>query len=189
MRFLKRGRETRDRRQVKPVWLLSLVLPVALLVPAYPTLSVWWFKKQEPVFLMPLKHPTLQIREDAYGEGHFGARRSGGRKHRGVDLAAPIGTQVLAAKSGRAFNGPLQNGMGHYVVIEHPDGTKTLYGHLEEVWIREEQRIRRGQAIGTVGKTGNARHRLIRPHVHFEVWNEAGEPVDPMAAMEPASDE
>lgn len=168
----------------KPVWLLSLVLPVALLVPAYPTLSLWWFKQQEPLFLFPLADTPLQIRQDAYGKGHFGARRNGARSHRGLDLSAPLGTPVLAAKSGRGFIGKRRDGMGHYVVMEHPDGSKTRYGHLSRILIQDGQRIRRGEPLGAVGKSGNARHRLIQAHLHFEVWNEAGEAVDPLELME-----
>lgn len=165
--------------------LLTLVLPVFLLIPAYPAVSLRLFQWQEPRYRVPIEREgPIQIRQDSYGSGLFGAHRSGRRRHRGVDLAAPIGTPVLAGKSGRVFIGRLHTGMGRYVEIQHPDGWTTLYGHLKEISVRDRQRIRRGEAVGTVGKTGNARRRLIQSHLHFEVWNEESVPVDPLSVME-----
>lgn len=169
----------------KPGKLFALFLPLLLLIPVTPSLSVRIFQWREPTYQIPLAtHQPLTIRQDPYGSGLFGARRSGGRKHQGVDWAAPLGTSVLAAKSGLARIGTLRNGMGRYVRVEHPDGSVTLYGHLREIGIRDRQRVRRGQPLGTVGKSGNARRKLIRSHLHFEVWNESGVPVDPLKVME-----
>ena len=165
--------------------LLALALPLVAVVPLVPSISVQIFKWKEPTFLVPVSTQTpIDIRKDPYGSGEFGARRSGGRQHRGVDLAAPLGTEVLASKSGVAFVGALKNGMGRYVEIRHPDGWRTFYGHLKTIEIRDRQRIRRGDLIGTVGKSGNARRRLIEPHLHFEVWNAEGAPLDPLSVME-----
>lgn len=166
--------------------LLTLTLPVFLLIPAYPMVSLRLFQWREPLYQVPIERAgPIQIRQDAFGSGLFGARRSGGRSHRGLDLAAPIGTPVLAAKSGRVLIGRLHNGLGRYVEIHHPDGCATLYGHLKEILVRDRQSIRRGQPLGTVGKSGNARRRWVQPHLHFETWNEEGVPVDPLTAMEP----
>lgn len=169
--------------------LLALAVPLALLVPVTPTLSVWIFKLREPTYQIPLAGMVpLEIREDPYGSGLFGAPRSGGRTHRGVDLVAPIGTPVLAAKSGTVVIGRLRNGMGRYVKVQHPDGWITLYGHLKGICVRDRQPVRRGEPLGTVGKSGNARRRLIRPHLHFEVWNDEGVAVDPLTVMEVSHD-
>ncbi len=158
-----------------------LALPVLVLALLYPTLSVAWFKLQEPTFAIPLGvNQDVQVREDGYGSGYFGARRSGGRKHRGVDLTAPVGTPVLAAKSGTALIGRKKNGMGRYVEVLHPDGWKTLYGHLSQIAIEDHQRIRQGEAVGAVGKSGNASYRTMRAHLHFELWSNEGVPVDPL---------
>lgn len=165
--------------------LLVIALPVFLLVPAMPALSVQIFRWREPAYQIPLRwEGPLRIRQDPFGFGGFGARRSGARRHRGLDLAAPIGTPVLAAKSGRAQIGRLRNGLGRYVEVRHPDGCRTVYAHLEEIAVRDRQPVRRGDPLGTVGKSGNARRRMIHPHLHFEVWNEAGAPVDPLTVME-----
>jgi murein DD-endopeptidase MepM/ murein hydrolase activator NlpD len=159
------------------------------LIPVYPLLSVRIFQWREPFFQIPLSiEAPIQIREDPYGSGEFGARRSGGHPHRGIDLAAPIGTEVLASKSGIASIGQLKNGMGRYVEIRHPDGWMTLYGHLKRIEIGHRQKVQRGDRIGTVGKSGNARRLLIQSHMHFEVWNALGEPVDPLPLLEQDKD-
>lgn len=165
--------------------LFALALPLALLIPAYSSISLWWFQLREPTYLSPLALPgPLQIRKDAFGSGAFGAHRSGGRWHRGVDLLAPLGTEVVAAKSGVARGGRLHNGLGRYVEIQHPDGAMTRYGHLEKIDVQDEGQVHRGDRIGAVGKSGNARRRLIQPHLHFEVWNPEGIPVDPLGVMQ-----
>ena len=165
--------------------LVVLALPFLAVVPLVPSISAQIFKWREPTFQAPLEAGLpLTIRVDPYGSGEFGARRSGGRHHRGIDLSAPLGADVLASKSGIASVGQLKNGMGRYVEIRHPDGWMTLYGHLKRINIRHGQRVRRGDPIGAVGKSGNARRRLIRPHLHFEVWSNQGEPVDPLPLLE-----
>ena len=152
------------------LWLILLLVLVGVL--SYPSLSLAWFKLQEPIFRVPLGvEGSVLVRKDPYGSGLFGAKRSGRRKHRGIDLRSPIGTEVLASKSGLAIIGKKKNGMGRYVEILHPDGWKTLYGHLSRIDITDRQRVRQGQVIGAVGKSGNAGHRLIQAHVHFEIWN------------------
>ncbi|MBI3632103.1 MAG: M23 family metallopeptidase [Candidatus Vogelbacteria bacterium] len=74
-------------------------------------------------------------------------------------LAAAAG-QVLVAKSG-GWNG----GYGNYVVIAHPNGTQTLYGHMASVSVRSGATVGQGERIGYVGSTGNS----SGPHVHFEI--------------------
>lgn len=159
-------------------------VPILLLIPAYPSISLAIFRFREPTFESPLALAgPLQIRKDPYGSGYFGARRNGGRRHRGVDLLAPVGTPVVAAKSGRASLGRTKNGMGRYVEVRHPDGWMTRYGHLKEIRIRDRQRVRRGRLLGTVGKTGNAKRRIIQPHLHFEVIDPRGKFVDPLGLI------
>lgn len=144
----------------------------------YKPVSILVFHITEPKFLCPLAE--MKIREDAYGSGLFGAKRNGGRLHLGIDLQGPVGTPVRAAKSGMALPGS-NRGMGKYVVIRHIDGTKTVYGHLLKTFIPGKgEKVKRGDIIGEVGKTGNAWNRRMRPHLHFEIWID-GEPVDALA--------
>ncbi len=126
----------------------------------------------------PVDAAPLLIRQDAKGDGAFGAPRSGSRRHRGVDLAAPLGAPVRAIRSGRVVEVGTHRGLGRFVVIEHHGGLTSLYAHLATVGCRVNDRVRQGQVIGAVGKTGNARHHWITPHVHLELVRD-GEPVDP----------
>ncbi len=136
------------------------------------------------VDLVPITSPVeagdvLVLRADRKGEGHFGASRSGRLRHRGIDLAAPLGSPVRAAKGGTVITSELSpKGMGEYIVIGHSGDATTLYGHLEKRYVKAGQRVRQGQEIGSIGKTGNANHPAIKPHVHFELAV-SGTMVDP----------
>ncbi len=164
-------------KKIKVILLIAAVVGLAVFL--YRPVSVLTFHIAEPKFLCPLHTNETKIRNDAYGDGEFGAKRSGGRLHLGIDLQAPVGTPVKAAKSGQAF-AKKNRGMGKYVVIGHPDGTKSIYGHLFKMFVTNGQRVRRGDIIGEVGKTGNARNPSMLPHLHFEIWIDE-EPVDPLA--------
>lgn len=148
-----------------------LVTSVVVTVLLYTPVSVFLFEVTEPRYSCPLKTPDnkVRVRCDTYGSGEFGARRSNGRTHDGIDLVAPIGTKVYAAKSGLAFCGNVPTGYGKYVMIYHPDGTQTIYGHLSNFAIPSIKKVRRGEIIGYSGNTGNAKNRLINPHLHFEI--------------------
>ncbi|MFH1655748.1 MAG: M23 family metallopeptidase [Candidatus Omnitrophota bacterium] len=118
--------------------------------------------------LVPIES-EIKIRNDMYGDGHFAVRRNGGRKHNGVDLLAKTGTPVLAARSGWVINAEQKRGMGKYVEIRHSDKLVTIYGHLSKILVKKGQRVRQGQIIGEVGKTGNANYRRMHAHLHFEI--------------------
>jgi len=128
-----------------------------------------YFRDRAPL-VFPLAEATLRIRNDRLGKGTFGAPRSGRRRHLGIDLLAAAGQPVVAVKSGvaRVLDQP---GMGLFVKIEHPNGLQTIYGHLSESPLLKTTRVRQGEVIGAVGKSGNASHRAILPHLHFEMRN------------------
>lgn len=86
--------------------------------------------------------------------------------HSGRDLAAPEGTPVVAALSGRVVSSGDAGGYGLAVEIDHDNPRRrTLYGHLSEIYVREGERVRQGDVIGRVGSTG----RSTGPHLHFEL--------------------
>jgi LysM repeat protein len=98
-----------------------------------------------------------------------GAIKSRGVKpgHKGVDLAAKTGTPIRAGASGTvliARNG-YNGGFGNYVVIQHPNGVKTLYAHMSKLGTNPGAKVSQGQTIGYVGSTGHS----TGPHLHFEV--------------------
>ncbi len=94
--------------------------------------------------------------------------------HEGIDLAAPAGTPVLAAKSGAVRRVGVDYIYGNYIVITHENGTDSFYAHLESIIVKEEEPVARGQTIGFVGSTGLS----TGPHVHFEL-RVKGESINP----------
>ncbi len=121
-----------------------------------------------------------------YGDP-FGAPRSGGRVHEGQDLPAGCGTPLLAARGGRvAATGYSDALYGYWVLI---DGLATerdyFYAHLQgPTPLAEDERVRTGERIGEVGKTGNARGEFCQ--LHFELWPQGyhdGSPTDPAPAL------
>jgi murein DD-endopeptidase MepM/ murein hydrolase activator NlpD len=85
--------------------------------------------------------------------------------HGGLDLAAGMGTPVMAAQDGRViFEGP-RGTYGNTVILDHGMGLTSWYGHLSQTLARQGQSVKRGDVIGKVGRTG----RATGPHLHFEV--------------------
>lgn len=109
------------------------------------------------------------------GNGLFGWPVNGGyisdnyisdRNHKGVDIAAPYGTEIYAAGSGTVIAaGWNSGGYGNYVIIEHENGYRTLYGHCSLVVAYEGQVVEKGQLIAKIGSTGDSTGN----HCHFEV--------------------
>jgi murein DD-endopeptidase MepM/ murein hydrolase activator NlpD len=101
-----------------------------------------------------------------YGEinSDFGWRRY--RMHKGIDIDLEVGDTVYAAFDGvvriQKYN---YRGFGNYVMIRHYNGVETLYGHLSKTFVKPNQSLRAGQAIGLGGSTG----RSSGPHLHFEI--------------------
>jgi len=163
---------------------MTVAITVIATVLLYEPVSLAIYKIREPYFSCPVKVAAsrITVRNDALGEGDFGAKRRNGRSHSGIDIQAPVGTPVYAAKSGVAFCGEVPTGYGRYVMIYHPDGCQTMYGHLSNWCVRSAKKVRKGELIGLVGKTGNASSKYIQPHLHFEIRKD-GESKDPRSCM------
>lgn len=95
--------------------------------------------------------------------------------HSGVDLAAPGGSNILAATDGTVKMAGWNGGYGNCVVIDHGGGTSTLYGHASKLLVSAGQHVTKGQVIAKVGTTGNSTGN----HLHFEVLIN-GKTTDPM---------
>jgi len=163
--------------------LAAVIITMAITIVAYKPVSLLIFNIREPFFIRPIHASARMIvRNDAHGDGEFGSKRRNGRSHSGIDIYAAVETPVYAAKSGMAFKAEVPTGYGKYVMIYHPGGYQTYYGHLSDWAIKPVQRVRRGDLIGYVGKTGNASSKSIQPHLHFEIRKE-GEPQDPRRLM------
>lgn len=97
-----------------------------------------------------------------------GVKSQGIHGYNGIDIAAPVGTPILASADGAvilARTSGYNGGYGLYVVIKHNNGTQTLYAHMSRVNVSVGQTVTQGEVIGAVGNTG----RSTGPHIHFEV--------------------
>lgn len=103
----------------------------------------------------------------------FGALR-GKSRHQGIDLAAPAGTPVRATADGRVIVAERDGRYGRTVVVDHGGGFRTRYAHLKKIETKVGRRVKRGELVGRVGKSGNA----SGAHLHYEVLKN-GVPVDP----------
>ncbi len=100
------------------------------------------------------------------GEGAF---------HPGIDIAAPVGTDVESAGDGLVLQAGRDAGYGKCIVIDQGDGISTVYGHLSNIFVVVGEQVKQGEIIGTVGVTG----RTTGPHLHYEVRIH-DTPVNPM---------
>ncbi len=101
-----------------------------------------------------------------------------GRLHAGIDIAAPTGTPIVAADSGRVVLLGFTGGYGNYTCIQHTSAMSTCYAHQSSYATSMGAGVKRGQVIGRVGNTGNS----TGPHLHFEVRIN-GNPVNPMGYL------
>ncbi len=122
---------------------------------------------------IPLGYPV-------YGKitSHIGWRKNpfgrGYEFHSGIDIAAPQGSKVLATADGVVEFAGWYGDYGKTVIIRHPSGYLTLYGHLSQIDVKEGQRVKAGDVVGRVGSTG----RSTGPHLHYEVIRD-NKPIDP----------
>ncbi len=122
---------------------------------------------------IPLGYPV-------YGRitSHIGWRKNpfgGGYEfHSGIDITAPQGSKVRATADGVVVLAGWYGNYGKTVIIRHPSGYLTLYGHLSQIDVKEGQRVKAGDVVGRVGSTG----RSTGPHLHYEVIRD-NKPIDP----------
>lgn len=96
------------------------------------------------------------------------------KAHTGIDYGAPTGTSIFATANGRVTFAGWENGYGKLVIIKHPNGYLTYYGHCSKLLAKPGQLVEQGEIIARVGQTGMA----TGPHVHYEV-RVHGKPIDP----------
>jgi murein DD-endopeptidase MepM/ murein hydrolase activator NlpD len=102
------------------------------------------------------------------------------RPHKGMDVAAPFGSQILAPAAGVVTAVKWEDGYGNYVTIDHGYGVVTRFAHCSKILVVPGQHVKRGDVIALVGSTGES----TGPHVHYEVWVH-GKAVDPKAFVLP----
>jgi len=103
-----------------------------------------------------------------------------GRPHRGIDIAAPIGTPIVASAPGViSYAGYNDGGFGYLVEVDHADGTMTRYAHNDRILVSAGQQVNQGEQISLMGSTGNS----TGPHLHFEIHPGGQGAVNPMAYL------
>jgi murein DD-endopeptidase MepM/ murein hydrolase activator NlpD len=107
---------------------------------------------------------------DGEQTSHFGIRRNpfGGGSiegHKGIDLRGEIGDPVKTTAGGTVEFAGVKGGYGNCVIVRHKNDFKTLYGHLSDIHVRERQKVKSGEVIGSLGNTG----RSTGPHLHYEI--------------------
>ena len=130
--------------------------------------------------LLPLMQPGIlawpassPYMSQGYGATSFALRNYRGQYHNGVDIAGPIGTEIFAAEDGAVTSIGNQDkfcprgAYGKFIVIRHENGLTTLYAHLSAQSVTPGQKVKRGEVIGYMGRSGWA----TGPHVHFTVWS------------------
>ncbi len=112
----------------------------------------------------------------------FGSRispLSGAYKfHEGLDIAAPYGSPIYAPADGKISFAGSKGGYGNALILDHGYGVSTLYGHTSALYVKEGDKIKRGQLMAAVGSSGSS----TGPHLHYEVHVD-GVPTDPMKVM------
>ncbi len=135
----------------------------------------------------PARAPAPPAAAIAFGEpapgypviSPFGLRQlpweEAGRLHKGVDIAAPMRTPVLAAADGVVIRTGVDGGYGRFVEVAHAGGMSSLYGHLSRFETQPGARVKQGQPIGLMGSSGSS----TGAHVHFEVHDPEGRALNP----------
>jgi murein DD-endopeptidase MepM/ murein hydrolase activator NlpD len=133
------------------------------------SLKEWQVKRQKTYFDWPVDDARMT-------RGFLPNRR---HPHKGIDLAAKKNTPILASHDGTViYVGHDFRGFGKMVMIEGDKGWATLYAHLNKIDVREGQKVKQGQVIAAMGRTGHA----TGVHLHFEIRKISG-PVDPLVYL------
>ena len=136
----------------------SRQLPVSLITPERAVSDAppgHELPQSEGVFIWPLTAGTLT--------SNFGPR--GRSFHDGIDIGAPPGTVVHAARDGTVIYSDALRGYGNVIIVQHPGGYATVYAHNEENLVDAGAQVRQGQALARVGRSG----RTSGPNLHFEI--------------------
>jgi tetratricopeptide (TPR) repeat protein len=125
-------------------------------------------------FVWPLSGPVTSP---------FGPRRDPitgrrGTPHTGIDIGTPVGTPVRAARAGRVVSAGSMGTAGKSVILEHDDGYRTHYYHLDKVVTYAGDSVRQGGLIGLSGRSG----RATGPHLHFSITRDDAD-VDPLPLL------
>ena len=128
----------------------------------------------------PLPVDSKQRLSSGYGYRIDPVSHEGEQFHKGIDIAAPVGTPVLASNDGQVSKVGTEGPYGQSITILHADGSETSYGHLSAQKVSVGQHVKAGQQIGAVGATG----RVTGPHLDYRI-TQGGLSLDPMSVLTP----
>ena len=136
---------------------------------------------QDDFFTYPLDTQIITSyfgyrRDPLKGDRHF---------HNGVDFSARIGEAVMASMDGVVSLAIYNPGYGYHIKINHSNGYKTLYSHLDSFSVQQGDEVKRGQKIGESGNTGNT----SGPHLHFTIFDIDDNPINPLELLREAAPE
>ena len=103
----------------------------------------------------------------------FGSRW--GTSHQGIDVAGPIGTPIYAITDAVVEEAGPATGFGLWVVLRHTDGTQSVYGHVNRMFVDKGERVKAGEKIAEIGNRGYS----TGPHLHLEIWSADGTKINP----------
>ncbi len=116
----------------------------------------------------------------ATGEFTSGFGGRWGSFHYGDDIANAIGTPIYAVTDGIVEDAGPASGFGLWVVLRHPDGTHSVYGHVNRMFVKVGDKVTAGQQIAEIGNRGES----TGPHLHFEIWAPDGSKINPLPWLE-----
>jgi murein DD-endopeptidase MepM/ murein hydrolase activator NlpD len=135
-----------------------------------------------PVFETGPSLPThWPLEEPGYVTRGQVGRGSAEEEHPGLDIAVPIGTMVRASGGGTVNEAGEDGEYGRFILLDHPEGYQSMYGHLSRLTVAVGQSVSAGEVIGLSGNTG----RSSAPHLHFETRFD-GKAVDPATLVKEA---
>jgi len=131
--------------------------------------------KYDLPFMMPVSDPVIS---STFGKTRRYDEVNASWRHKGIDFAAPVGTKIRASNHGMVVAAYAFKAYGNTVIIDHGGGIYSLYLHMADVYVRVNDKVFKGDIIGTVGNTGIS----TGPHLHFQI-NIFKIPVNPIELM------
>jgi len=122
----------------------------------------------------PVELGMAFMRSPSRGSISSGYGMRWGKMHKGIDIAAGLGTTISTVLGGTVTYADWQEGYGNVIKIAHKGGIETTYAHCNAITVKKGEIVKLGEKIGEVGSTGNS----TGPHLHFEV-RKNGEPINP----------
>lgn len=162
LEVLRRANHIKDASKIKKG--MQLWIPGASRVRSVPAKSSSRSAKKKKLPTVKPRRGILSWPTKGTLTSSFGKRN--GRKHEGIDIAAPKGTPIYSAAAGEVvFSDWGPTGYGKMIIIKHPYHLTTVYAHNSKILVKKGTRVKQGQKISLMGSTG----RSTGPHLHFEV--------------------